>query len=406
MSMKRTPLLFLLVLSAAGAARAESAPAIIRRGNEQYRAGEFAEALKTYKNAGEVDPDSLEAKFNQGVAAYKAGDREAAEQLFREIDSSGGRPDLASAARYNLGVIESQALRAQPPTDPEATLNGLKSIASKFRGSLDLAPEDSDAARNLELTRRSIKDLREQIARAKELQEQFNKLQEQLKENQQQQQQASQQNQQRASDQQDNQQQKQEAQQEQEQVSKSTEEAQQSLKELQEQTGGEPEESDETGTPKAQRVGEPPVSREKLKNARESLEEAREQQKQAEEELEKGNLEDAQKRQEEAAESLKKALEELTGKKEGEQQDDQPQEPQPSEEQPEQQPSEQEQAQPEQQPPPEQQGEPMEQGEGAEKESPDVRLGRILEKERKDREMKQQILRQQRARNRPVEKDW
>jgi hypothetical protein len=48
----------------------------------------------------------------------------------------------------------------------------------------------------------------------------------------------------------------------------------------------------------------------------------------------------------------------------------------------------------------------MDQAENESEPATDARLGRILEKERRDREHKQQMLRQIRARNRPVEKDW
>ncbi len=393
---------------------AESVPTMIRKGNEQYRAGEFGEALKTYEGAAKADPKSLEARFNQGVAAYKAGDVEKAQSMFREVDSTGGNPPLASAARYNLGVIETQRLRAEPPEKPEAALDGLKSAASKFRGSLDLAPGDADAARNLELTRMAIKDLQEQIARQKELQKQMQDLKDQLKENQKEQEEASQQNQERAGDQQSDQEQKQEAKTQQEQVSKGTQEAQQNLDDLQKQTGGgeskpkeeKPEEKKgDDGTPKAERVGEEPSPQEKMEQADEALKDAREKQEQAQEKIEQGDLAGAEKEQKEAADKLKEALEKLAGKP-GENQDQQePQEePQPSEEQEKQEEPKQQEQQP---PPPEQQeGEQMDQKEGEGEPSTDARLGRILEKERRDRELKQQMLKQQRARNRPVDKDW
>ncbi len=406
-----------LCLCGSSSVFAESAPTIIRKGNEQYRAGEFAGALKTYESAAKADPKSLEARFNQGVAAYKANDIELAERLFREVDSTGGNPALASAARYNLGVVETQRLRAAPPSDPEKALESLKSAASMFRGSLDLSPRDADAARNLELTRMAIKDLREQIERQKELQRQMQELKDQLKQNQKEQEQASQQNQERSADQQSDQEQKQEAQEQQEQVSKQTQQAQKKLNDLKKQMGegdsGEQEQKaqeseEEQGddeTPEAQRVGEEPSPQEKLENASESLEAARDKQEQAQERIEHGDLSGAEKEQKEAAGKIKKALEDLAGEQgENQDQQDQEQPPQPDEA-PEAQPEEgQQQVQP---PPPEQkEGEPMEQKEGEGESSADARLGRILEKERKDRELKQQVLKKQRARNRPVDKDW
>lgn len=404
---------------APASALAQSAPTIIRKGNEQYRAGNFADALKTYESAAKVDPDSLEAKFNQGVAAFKAGDTELSRRLFREVDSAGGNPELASAARYNLGVLETQQLHAAPPDDPEKALESLKSAASQFRGSLDLSPHDADAARNLELTRLAIKDLREQIERQKELQRQMQELKDQLKQNQKEQENAAQQNQERAADQQSDQEQKQEAQKQQEQVSKQTQQAQQQLDNLRKQLGDspaddpqEPEESEEseepdgTETPKAQRVGDEPTPQEKLKVASKSLEKARKDQEQAQEKLEQGDLQAAEKEQKEAAEKIKKALEDL-GSPQGEKSDDPNQEEQQPDQQEEQQPEQQPEQPAEQpQPSPEQQGEPAEQQEGEGESATDARLGRILEKERRDRELKQQVLKKQRARNRPVDKDW
>ncbi len=379
----------------------------IRLGNTQYRAGDYAEALKTYEGAAKADPKSLEARFNQGVAAYKSGDAELAQRLFREVDSAAGNPDLAALARYNLGVIESQRLQNEPPEDPEKALESLKSAASLFRGALDLAPADPDAARNLELTRRAIKDLREQIEQMKRMQQQMKDLKDQLEKNQKEQQQASDQNQQRAADQKNDQEQKQEAQDQQQQVSDQTKQAQQKLDDLRKQTGADqqPDKPDDgtEGPPEAHRAGEPPDPKEKLNQASKSLKDAREKQDQAQQKIEQGDLPAAQEDQKQAAEDLKKALEQL-GSPQNQDQNQENEENQPSDED---QPQP-EQEQPQQQPQQEQQQPEAEQMDPNEDQpqTTDARLGRILDKERKDREYKQQQLRLQRARNRPVEKDW
>lgn len=408
-----------LCLSGGSPVFAESVPAMIRKGNEQFRAGQFADALKTYEGAAASDPKSLEARFNRGVAAHAQGDPALAQGLFREVDAAGGNPALAAAARYNLGVIETQQLQAQPPDKPEAALAVLKSAASLFRGSLDLTPADADAARNLELTRLAIRDLQQQIDDMKKMQEEMKKLQEQLKENQEKQEQAAQQNQQRSADEKPDDQQKSESGQEQKPISEQTKDAQQKLDKLQQKMGeGQPqaveapqltnepsksEEGKEEGKEGESTESQPQSPQNRMKAASKSLEQATKHQQQAENEIQQGDLKDAQKEQAQASEQLKKALEQLESPKgeKGENQDGEPP-PESSEQQ------EGEQQTEEQPPPPEQQGEPMEQaeGEGKDESTTDARLGRILEKERRDKELKQQMLRQIRARNRPVDKDW
>lgn len=375
------------ILCVAASAWAGSPRELVKRGNEKYREGEYAKAVEDYSAAAQDDPALIEALFNRAVARQREGALNEAEVDLARVAAFPGRPDLASRAFYNLGLVEHERLRAETPDSLEQALAALERAAQHFRSALDLAPEDRDAARNLEMTRRQIAALREVIEQFRQLQQAFEDLRDELKDQQQEQQEQAQQTASRAEN--AEQQQGDQPREQQQQLSDRTQQAQQRLEELREQSSGVRREVQDA-----------------LSEAQQALEQAREAQQRAEQELEEGREQDAAESQSEAAERLGEAVRHMTERRETQgQTPETDRQPPPSPDQPPQ--------------PQEEAGEARQEGE-REQESPggepdsdaggdpatEEEVSRILEKEQRDQQFRRINQNEAQSRTRPVEKDW
>jgi chemotaxis protein histidine kinase CheA len=366
----------LVVSSAMG----DSSRALVEEGNARFLDGEVEAALERYDAARELDPEVLEAVFNAGVANVELGDRARAERLFRMVDAAGDvDEDLAARARYNLGRLLAddvalpgmEALQGDLDQAFDEPIETLRTAASFFRGAYQYRPDDPEIRRNLELTRRKLREALQQKQQMQDMQEQLRELAEQMQETAEQQEQEAQQNSQ--PQQQSGQQQQQQQQQQQEQLSEQTQQLQQQLEDML----GE-------GSPQQQQGGE--------RTPQQAMQEAREAQQRAEERLEQNDMEGAAEQQQQAAERLREAADQLQQQQqpqegEGEQQEQQQQQPQDSD-------GEQEgQAEPAQPQPGEQTSDRME----------DL-VQQLLDREEQRNARENE--RQGPGRREPVEKDW
>lgn len=405
-----------LAIVIAPPALGESVRELILRGNEQYREGAIDQAVDLYQEAIEADPEALEAIFNQAVSKYEQGELEEAERLLRRVDSSPGAGSLAQAARYNLGRLRldqtmgelasgAQQGQGAPIAELERAVAGLEDAARFFRGALDLDPTDQSAAKNLELTRYSLRDMQDQIDKMKELQERLQELAEELQENQTQQQEEARQTQQTAEQQQ---REREEQGAESEQTQAQNQEQSRDQESLSERTQDIAERLDELRqeapiSPSQQGEGDP------LERASESLERAREQQREAEDAFNQGQTQQAQQKQEEAAQSLRDALDAIEQQQQEQQQQGQGeqkhQQEQDQQEQPQDDPGDQSQESESQEPQESNQNQAPEDQSSAQPEARDELVEAILDKERRDRERAQRLEARRRALQ-PVEKDW
>ncbi len=187
----------LLALTRVSPASAQSVREMLSEGNRLFAAGEYERALAQYEAAGDISPDSFESIYNAAVALQRLGRLDEAEERFRTIDSAPGASELASRARYNLGVanmdrarslLESMQQDGAPSDLGEAVQDGLNTLQQAsdwFRSALDLDPNDPDAARNLELARRGLYSLR-QLQQQMQQQQQQDQPRQQQQDNQQQ----------------------------------------------------------------------------------------------------------------------------------------------------------------------------------------------------------------------------
>ena len=75
----------------------------IRKGNRQYRKGNYAEAEVQYRKVLEDNPNSIEAQFNLGDALYKQKNYKDAFDVFQKATEQTPDSKLKSKAEFNMG---------------------------------------------------------------------------------------------------------------------------------------------------------------------------------------------------------------------------------------------------------------------------------------------------------------
>jgi Ca-activated chloride channel family protein len=331
--------------------------------------------------ATDLAPPSAADTYNEGRRLFLEGKHAEAAERFRVADLSTREPSLASKARYNLGqALYRQAFapsagetRSQPPSlSAEQRLSLLEAATRAFRSALEIDPADRDAARNVELCRRRMQEIREEEERRKQQQQQQGDQQSKSEPSEGQQGQ-SQDSTGKASDH--------------DAKSKELSDLAKRQREAAEQTAKADASSDrseraertETAKESQKQVGDDTKrqqesSKQPTEAAKDRLEKAREAQQRASEALERGDLDEAQRRQEQAAEHLESAAE-----------------------------SERQAAERERASKPEPNAEPKE----SEKQPAyDQTASELLDRERRLREARRQAFRAMRGTPQPVERDW
>lgn len=151
-----------MIAALAGVARGGEGPAaLVQRGNEAYRAGDLDAAVARYRESG-----TSEGAYNEGCVLLRQEKFDEAAGKFVEADRRATRRDVASNARFNLGLARFRA--AERASDPAGALKGYEAAADAFRSVLDVDPGDAEAARHVELARRKVQELRDQERKKEE----------------------------------------------------------------------------------------------------------------------------------------------------------------------------------------------------------------------------------------------
>ncbi len=372
-------LIVLIFLVLGRSVYAESARDLVEQGNSLYSQGNFNKAMEKYDAALVDEPQVLEPKFNKANSYFMLEDFSNAINLYRQVASESKDMKLVAKAKYNLGNCFFQQGMKQKDSDLQKSVDDLQNSISNWRQTLEIEPENQNAAKNIEVARLIIKDIIDQINKQKQEQEkqaqQQQQMQEKLKELIEKQKSLSEQSQQ-TQDQLDKQQI------DQQQASENYQKQSQEQSQLQndtEQTKQELEQQDPNNPMSSQ-----------MQEAAKELEQAAENQKKAQQQLTNSDATGAKESQDKAAEHLEKALEKLS-------QGDNQQQSDNSQQQPQQQQGEEDQNQEQEQ---------SEQNQNQQKQdaaAPNATAQEILDKEQKDKEQRQML---QRPANQKVEKDW
>ena len=182
----KRPILLLLVVMAItlaateGLARAESARTLVDRGNSLYAAGKFDEAKKVYEEAAVKAPDSPEIQYDLGNARYKLNDLAGAAEAYQQATAKGRSRDLIGRSEFNLGNTAFRQGEVAEAKDPEAAINSFQESIGHFRAALDLNGGGKGAGRNLEVSKRRLLTVREELKKRQEAQENERRKQEEM----------------------------------------------------------------------------------------------------------------------------------------------------------------------------------------------------------------------------------
>ena len=346
-------------------ARAASVRSLVNEGNDAYRQEAYEKAIAAYDRAAEQDSDSAYAALNRANALYRSenfSEAIAAYELAVQRSLDRGRADLEAGGRYNLGNALYKQGEQLAEQNPQAGIDLLSKAVRSYKDAFRLNRGLTDAAHNVEVARRLIRQLRE-------------------KAEQQQQQQDGEQNQdpnqerksdlQKAADKQKELAEKSKQLDEERQRNRDTE-SRRRQQQQSEQLADRQEDLREQ-TEQMARDADPQTKR-RLENAAES-------QRQAQEKLKQNQPEQAEERQRKAAEELQQAADSQRDRQQAGEQSEQQAE--------------------QQQPPPAQPSGQRQQAKNSAQQA--LTAADILDKEKRDKRARQAL---RRARIVPVEKDW
>jgi len=212
----------------------------VEDGNERMRAGDHAGALTAYDAAAKQLPSEAGVHLNRGLALLAAGDLPKARESFLRATEPPASSALRAAAYYNLGLAfyrEADGFAGQD--DHKQAQAMFRESADALKRSLRLTAGNRDAAWNLELALRRIREEEEKQKQQEEQQKQEQQDQQQD----QQQQDQQQQDQQEPQDQQQGEQQKQDQQQQDQQQQQPQDQQQPKPSEQQPEEQQEPEQA-------------------------------------------------------------------------------------------------------------------------------------------------------------------
>lgn len=152
----------------------------VREGNERLLAGDAAGAVTAYDRAVRALPSEPAVHLDRGLALLHAARfDEAREELLRATEPPASA-EVRAAAHYDLGIAFYQQGDAAAAENHEEAQRLFREAADAFRNSLRQTPGNRDAAWNLELSLRRIREQQEQQEQQEqEQQEQQERNQEQ-----------------------------------------------------------------------------------------------------------------------------------------------------------------------------------------------------------------------------------
>lgn len=124
-------------------ANSQAEKRMVRKGNAEFRGGNFQEAEKDYRNARNVNPSSSIANYNLANALYKQNQYDAAAREFERLTENEKEKDKLSRYYYNLGNTLFQ--NKKYPESVQAYKNALRNN-----------PGDMDAKHNLQMALRMV----------------------------------------------------------------------------------------------------------------------------------------------------------------------------------------------------------------------------------------------------------
>ena len=168
--MKKHAIILLCAFSACGIeiVVAQNQNALIRKGNQLYKQGEFDKSLSEYERAVKITPPNPLANFNFGNALFRKEKWSDAEQNFETVITSSKEENVREHAFYNKGVALTKQKKLQESIDA-------------YKNALRIEPNDEDARVNLQKALLELKKQQESQQQKEQKQEQKPKQKEKPK---------------------------------------------------------------------------------------------------------------------------------------------------------------------------------------------------------------------------------
>ena len=164
----------IVLLLVAGTAAAQSDRQLVRQGNKQFKAGNFADAEVAYRKAIEKNPRNPQAVYNLGLSLMRQQKDSAAVQQFMDAGKMETNPIRRAQSYHNAGVI-CQGKRMYGEA------------IEVYKEALRNNPTDDQTRYNLAVCKRQQQQQQQQQKQQKQDQKQEQKKEEQKQEQQQQQ---------------------------------------------------------------------------------------------------------------------------------------------------------------------------------------------------------------------------
>jgi Ca-activated chloride channel family protein len=153
----RLLLLAALWALAPGLGRAASTATAAER---DYQKGKYSDAAQKYGEATETQPDRHDLEYDEGDAAYRAGEYNEAEEAFRKALQTSNL-NLQENSYYNLGNTQFKHGEAMEKVDQQRARELWESAVHSYESALKLK-DAADTRHNYEVVKRKLEELKKQ----------------------------------------------------------------------------------------------------------------------------------------------------------------------------------------------------------------------------------------------------
>ncbi len=152
----------LIIIIASANVSAESARSLVEKGNQLYAEQQFDSAIEIYAQAAEDAPKSDVPEFNTANSLYRLESFNDAIDRYKQVAAGSSDERIVADAKYNLGNSFFQKALKNQQTEPEKTLEDMKTSIGYFRDVLDIDSANPNAAQNIEVAKTAYKQIKEQ----------------------------------------------------------------------------------------------------------------------------------------------------------------------------------------------------------------------------------------------------
>jgi tetratricopeptide (TPR) repeat protein len=143
---------------------------LVKEGNEAYLAGKYDDALSAYEEAFVEAPEAPQIYFNKGASLYQKGDYSGAAEAFEKAALKSKDIRLEASSKFNLGNCAFREAERQQDSDLNKALEACGRSIQHYQDALDLDPDFTEAAENIEVVRLVMKTILDEINKQKEAQ--------------------------------------------------------------------------------------------------------------------------------------------------------------------------------------------------------------------------------------------